>query len=272
MAWCNQCVTFCLVSYIRLVFTLIAFGVKKSMNSKSLHRIPLYRQARQQILERLSDGEWQVAESLPSEWELAEQLAVSQGTVRKALTELVADGVLYRQQGKGTFVAPSADDWAGMSMISPGLLSESPDRLQREFLGVARGNAPDDVAAALGLRRAAPVLRIRLLWRLRGQAVALDEVLLSAERFSTLDSRWLRQLPGVWAVLQQHFGLRLRVATEQWRAVLLERDEAQLLAMAPGSPVLSHLRLAVDVNGAAVEWRQRLCLTDRLALTMQHLP
>lgn len=260
------------MSYIRLVFTLIAFGVKKSMNSKSLNRIPLYRQARQQILERLCDGEWQVAESLPSEWELAEQLSVSQGTVRKALTELVADGVLYRQQGKGTFVAPGADDWAGMSMISPGLLSESPDRLQREFLGIARGNAPDDVSAALGLRRAAPVFRIRLLWRLRGQAVALDEVLLSAERFPALDSRWLRQLPGVWAVLQQHFGVRLRVATEQWRAVVLERDEAQLLAAVSGTPVLSYLRLAVDVNGAAVEWRQRLCLTDRLALTLQHLP
>ncbi|MFD2449327.1 UTRA domain-containing protein [Vogesella fluminis] len=90
------------------------------------------------------------------------------------------------------------------------------------------------MSAALGLRRAAPVFRIRLLWRLRGQLVALDDVLLPAERFPALDSRWLRQLPGVWAVLQQHFGVRLRVATEQWRAVVLERDEAQLLAAMPG--------------------------------------
>ena len=94
----------------------------------------------------------------------------------------------------------------------------------------------------------------------------------SMARWLAPGGAWLRQLPGVWAVLQQHFGVRLRVATEQWRAVVLERDEAQLLATLSGTPVLSHLRLAVDVNGAAVEWRQRLCLTDRLALTLQHLP
>lgn len=240
------------------------------MNSKTLSRMPLYRQVRQQILDRLGVGEWQVAEPLPSEWDLAEQLDVSQGTVRKALTELVADGVLYRQQGKGTFVAPGGDDWAGMSMISPGLLSESPDRLQREFLGMARANAADDVAAALGLRRAAPVLRIRLLWRQRGQAVALDEVLLSAERFDGVDPRWLRQQAGVWLMLQQHFGVRLHVATEQWRAVHLGRDDLQLLGAAPETLALSYLRLSADSNDVPVEWRQRFCLTDRLALTMQH--
>lgn len=240
------------------------------MNSKTLSRMPLYRQVRQQILDRLGEGEWQLAEPLPSEWELAGQLAVSQGTVRKALTDLVADGVLFRQQGKGTFVSPCPDDWGGMSMISPGLLSESPDRLQREFLGVVRSNAPDDVASALGLRRAAPVFRVRFLWRLRGQAVALDDVMLSAERFETLDSRWLRQQSGVWVVLQQHYGMRLRVATEQWRAVRLGRDELQLLAAAPETLALLYLRLSVDANGDPVEWRQRFCLTDSFALTMRH--
>ena len=263
----NLYVTFSLVSYIRLIFTFFVFDDKKTMNSKAVNRMPLYRQVRQQILVRICEDEWSQGESLPSEWDLAEQLLVSQGTVRKALTDLVAEGVLFRQQGKGTFVAPGADDWGDLSMISPGLLTESPDRLQREFLGVVRTNAPDDVAEALGVRKSAPMFRIRLLWRLRGLAVALDDVLLPVERFETLDSRWFRQSSGVWAVLMQHFGVRLRVGVEQWRAVVLGRDEMQLLGLSDQSPVLSYLRLSLDVNGQPIEWRQRYCLTDSLALT-----
>lgn len=263
----NLYVTFSLVSYIRLVFTFFLFDDKKTMNSKAVNRMPLYQQVRRQVLERICDGEWLAGESLPSEWDLAEQLRVSQGTVRKALTELVVDGVLFRQQGKGTFVAPGADDWGDLSMISPGLLNESPDRLQREFLGIVRANAVDDVAEALGVRKSAPVFRIRLLWRLRGMAVALDDVLLPVERFESLDSRWFRQSSGVWAVLMQHFGVRLRVEVEQWRAIVLARDEAQLLGVGDQSPVLSYLRLSSDVNGQPVEWRTRYCLTDRLAMT-----
>ncbi|SCK05991.1 GntR family transcriptional regulator [Vogesella sp. LIG4] len=239
------------------------------MNAKSLLRLPLYEQIKQQILQRIADSEWASNELLPSEWDLAEQFAVSQGTVRKALTDLVNDGVLYRQQGRGTFVAEALDDWAGMSMVSPGLLSEKPDRLVREFLGISRAHANEELAAALGLRRGAGVHRIRLLWRVQGQAVALDEVTLPLERFETLDARWLRQSVGVWAVLQQHFGVRLRVAAEQWRAVGLTREEAQLLHAREGDAALFYLRVAEDIHGQALEWRERWCLTGSLALTSQ---
>ena len=64
------------------------------MHAKSLSRLPLYQQVKRQILERIAEGEWASNELLPSEWELADQFDVSQGTVRKALSELVVDGVL----------------------------------------------------------------------------------------------------------------------------------------------------------------------------------
>lgn len=239
------------------------------MNAKSLLRLPLYEQIKQQILQRVADSEWDSNELLPSEWDLAEQFSVSQGTVRKALTDLVNDGVLYRQQGRGTFVAEPLDDWAGMSMVSPGMLREKPDRLVREFLGIQRAHASDELAATLGLRRGAAVHRIRLLWRQQGQIVALDEVTLPLERFEALDVRWLRQSVGVWAVLQQHFGVRLRVKAEQWRAIGLPREEAQLLHAREGEPALFYLRLAEDMQGQALEWRERWCLTGTLGLTRQ---
>lgn len=242
------------------------------MNAKSLLRLPLYEQIKQQILQRIADSEWDSNELLPSEWDLAEQFSVSQGTVRKALTDLVNDGVLYRQQGRGTFVAEPLDDWAGMSMVSPGQLGEKPDRLVREFLGISRAHASDELAATLGLRRGAAVHRIRLLWRQQGQIVALDEVTLPLERFETLDARWLRQSVGVWAVLQQQFGVRLRVKAEQWRAIGLPREEAVLLHAREDEAALFYLRLAEDMQGQALEWRERWCLTATRGLTRQQLP
>jgi GntR family transcriptional regulator len=242
------------------------------MHAKSLHRLPLYEQVKLQVLERVAEGEWASNELLPSEWDLADQFAVSQGTVRKALTELVNDGVLYRQQGRGTFVSEPLDDWAGMAMVSPGLLTEKPDRLVREFLGLSRGHATEELAAAMGLRRGAPLHRIRMLWRMQGLVVALDDVMLPAERFDAIDTRWLRQMAGVWALLQQHFGVRLRVQAEQWRALLPGREEAGLLGVTDGVPVLQHLRLSCDMQGVPVEWRERWCVTSKFGLTRQGNP
>ena len=66
---------------------------------------PLYRQVKELLLQRVVSGVWKPGEGLPSEAKLAEQFNVSQGTVRKALEEMVAEHVVVRHQGKGTFVA-----------------------------------------------------------------------------------------------------------------------------------------------------------------------
>jgi GntR family transcriptional regulator len=66
---------------------------------------PLYRQVKAQFVRRLVDGRWAPGMALPSEGQLASEIGVSQGTVRKALDELAAENLLVRRQGRGTFVA-----------------------------------------------------------------------------------------------------------------------------------------------------------------------
>ena len=66
---------------------------------------PLYKQVYDYLTERLVSGYWKPSESLPSEIALAEELGVSQGTVRKALNQMVVENLLERRQGKGTYVA-----------------------------------------------------------------------------------------------------------------------------------------------------------------------
>src|SRR6478735_7467946 len=66
---------------------------------------PLYREVKRSVMEALVGGEWKAGEAIPAERRLAERYAVSIGTVRKAIDELVAENILIRQQGRGTFIA-----------------------------------------------------------------------------------------------------------------------------------------------------------------------
>ncbi|MBA4333713.1 MAG: hypothetical protein C0420_01800 [Methylobacterium sp.] len=66
---------------------------------------PLYRQVKANFVRRLVEGVWAPGTALPSEGQLASEIGVSQGTVRKALDELAAENLLVRRQGRGTFVA-----------------------------------------------------------------------------------------------------------------------------------------------------------------------
>jgi len=68
--------------------------------SLSTHFQPLYKQVYDTLIRRLSEGYWKSGAVLPSEFALADELGVSQGTVRKALNQLVVENILYRQQGK----------------------------------------------------------------------------------------------------------------------------------------------------------------------------
>src|SRR3546814_10554487 len=73
---------------------------------------PLYAQVRTLLLQRLIEGIWKPGTALPSEMQLAQELGVSQGTVRKALDDLAAENLVVRRQGRGTFVAEHDTDRA----------------------------------------------------------------------------------------------------------------------------------------------------------------
>ena len=60
-------------------------------------------------MQRIASGAWQPGEALPSEPELAAEIGVSQGTVRKALDEMAAQTLVVRRQGRGTYVARHDD-------------------------------------------------------------------------------------------------------------------------------------------------------------------
>lgn len=74
------------------------------MQRSMIEKLPRYEQVRYAIQQHLIAQTWGGDEAIPNEQELAEEYQVSVGTIRKAIDLLVADGLLVKQQGKGTFV------------------------------------------------------------------------------------------------------------------------------------------------------------------------
>lgn len=69
--------------------------------------VPAYYQLRNIILEKIKSGEYSSGNPIPSERELSEKLNISRMTVRQAINQLVAENILYREKGRGTFVSRS---------------------------------------------------------------------------------------------------------------------------------------------------------------------
>lgn len=69
--------------------------------------VPLYSQLKNLIIDKIENGEYPEDSKIPSEQELCDMYNISRPTVRQAITELTNNGYLYKEKGKGTFVAPS---------------------------------------------------------------------------------------------------------------------------------------------------------------------
>ena len=90
------------MSYIRLYLHEFEMSYNRFKISSLKRHIPLYQSVMQRVFHLLADGDFKPGQPLPSEWDLARQWNVSQGTVRKGLSELAARGILQRYQGVGT--------------------------------------------------------------------------------------------------------------------------------------------------------------------------
>src|SRR5215203_5028435 len=125
---------------------------------KDLGFRPLYRQVRDVLVKRIADGVWHAGQLLPSEGEIALDLGVSQGTVRKALDEMTAQNLVVRRQGRGTFVAKHDD-----ARILFQFFKLVPDSGERSFpdsrVLAVRKHIDANAAAMLGLKPRESVLR-----------------------------------------------------------------------------------------------------------------
>lgn len=224
--------------------------------------LPLYKEVKSLLTQSLAEGEWQPGVALPSETKLGERYRVSIGTVRKAIDELVAERILVRHQGRGTFVAghdARRTLFHFFHIVPAGGGREQPEI---ELLSFARAKGDADSAKRLNILPGAPVFRIRNLLRLARKPVVLDEITLPAERFPRLTEKVLRERDStIYQLYQERYGINVVRSAERLSAVLADRASAKLLGIPAGSPLLCIKRIALSYHNVAVELRTSLVNT-----------
>ena len=225
---------------------------------------PLYQQIKALLLRSLQLGEWQPGQAIPSESELAARFKVSQGTVRKAIDEMAQENLLVRRQGKGTFVATHAEEgtrYRFLRLVPDG--GGRLPRLERRLLGCRRMRAAPEVARALELAGGDAVVEVRRLLLDGTRPLVLDDLWLPAALFGRLDGELLAQWRGpLYRLFEAEFSVHMVRADEKIRAVAATAEDAELLGVAAGTPLLQVDRRSFTYGARPVELRRGLYLTD----------
>jgi GntR family transcriptional regulator len=188
---------------------------------------------------------------LPSERELAERYGIARMTVRTELDRLVADGLVYRIHGRGTFVAaPRVTQAMTLSSFSEdmrerGLVPGS------QILACHVVLATSAVAGRLELADGAQVIRIHRVRTADGEPMAVEEAFLPADRFAGLHQADFEH-GSLFELLEDRCEVQLATGEQRVVAVSIDAVQAHLLGVEPGDPGLLFQTMVRDVAGAPV--------------------
>lgn len=231
-----------------------------SADHEALDYKPLYARIRDRLVERLVSGKWRSGMLIPSEMELARQLGVSQGTVRKALDVMTSENLLVRRQGRGTYVAVPAEGPQQFQFFR--LRPDDGERVLPESQVVDR-------RTAMATRREAEMLavdagsRLWIIERVRflgDKPLLVETIVLPAARFPEFDA--LEELPNnVYGLYAERWGVTIAAASEKLKAVAAEKNDASLLGCDLGDPLIQIERIGFDLEKNPTELRNSRCNT-----------
>ena len=218
---------------------------------------PLYLQVRDLVLERITSGTWKPGTVLPAEVDLARELGISSGTVRKALDVLEAEHVVSRRQGKGTFVNDSTAQALAWRYDNVRGKDGKPVAGELRTSQIRSAPACEAEQQRLQLAEGERVVRIRRVHVIGDCPYMYEEVALPERHFAGLAER--TQVPQRIADLAQEFGLVLGRGVETVSARAASAAVADSLSIARGTPVLELDRVVFAIDGRPVEWRVATC-------------
>jgi GntR family transcriptional regulator len=229
-------------------------------------KLPLYLQLYEILHGELRRGQWKPGDMLPAESELMQRFEVSRITVRQVLDMLVKDGLIYRQQGRGTFVAHPT-----IEQTQARIVSFTEDMRQRGFepgtevLDAGLLPAPADIADRLGVEPAEELAHIRRLRLADGEPMSIEDAYLVHRYFPGLLSRDYAAKP-LRRTLEEEYGVRLVRAKQVVRAIRAPREAVSLLSVRRGAALLFIERVSFSAQGVPVEFLRIHYRGDRYAL------
>jgi GntR family transcriptional regulator len=229
---------------------------------------PKYREIADQLVSRFAHAP--VGSSTPSERQLAEETGVSRMTARRAIDELVREGLLTREVGRGTFVArPTVSVPLQLTSFSEDMLARGYVPSSR-LLRLATIPATEQVAAVMRVPVASDVVQLSRLRLADGMPMAIERSHLRGDLFPGLD-RFDFTVESLYRVLIEEYGVRFEAGEQVIRAGIVRDSDADTLSIEHGDPVLELVRTSVS-RGDVVEWTTSTYPASRFELSARIAP
>ena len=214
------------------------------------NHVPLYRQVELVLEEKIKSKQWDIGYQLPTEQELADLFDVSTITVKRAVIELVNKGYLYRQRGKGTFVAGSTNEQDINAFFS---LTTDEEEHPHELLGFSIENAESGVAEKLELQPEAKIIKIKRLKIENEVPAALEYSYLPYDQCPGLTPNELNN-ELIYNILRNKFHILLGRARLLIKPYIALGEMAEWLQVEPGTPVFEWERFTYTKQGKVIEY------------------
>ncbi|MCC8393175.1 GntR family transcriptional regulator [Paraburkholderia sp. MMS20-SJTR3] len=220
-------------------------------------RLPRYQRLRDEMVALIAARHWRPGEAIPTEQALAKSYDVAVGTVRKAVDLLVAEGLLERFQGRGTFVRRASFDSSLFRFFR--FQTRQGERripesriLRREVV-----DAPSAVAATLQISTSARVIQMTRLRLIDGVPMLAEEIWLPYVRFAAFAQMDLNEVGDLlYPVYEAQCNQVVASATETLTVEAIGPLHARLLRIEPGTPAVVIERLAYGYDRQPLEWRR----------------
>ncbi|MFZ0632224.1 MAG: GntR family transcriptional regulator [Acidobacteriaceae bacterium] len=225
--------------------------------------VPLYYQIQEQLLAHIRSGELAVGQPLPPLQELAAMLGVSPMTARQAIKSLCDMGVLYSQQGRGTFISGMKleKDFRQVLSFSEEMKARG-SRPRSRVLSFEIRPPSRDAQEALRLHPGDQIVELRRVRQANALPMGIEcsslPLQLCPELVDTFDPR-----TSLYQALAERYGLQMAFADEVVEVGLANPDEARLLRISEKSPVFIFTRTSYIQSGQPVEYVKATYRGDR---------
>lgn len=226
--------------------------------------LPLHYQIKQIIEEMIANEELKPGDMIPTERELCEIQGVSRMTINKAIMSLVNDGILYREQGKGTFIAEPKEKHQLTKF--KGLTEEMRGRglaIDTKILSFEIKKATKQSKSILSMPEEKDmVIEITRLRICENKPFALETVTIPYHLFPDI-TREAIEGKSLYGVFKEKYGCNLTKAKQTIEPIMLNEYESKLLIQQNKALALMFMRVAYIENEVPVEYTKSIYLADR---------
>jgi GntR family transcriptional regulator len=227
-----------------------------------MQTLPRYQQIIDYYRSLIESGKLVEGFKMPTEEEMCNQFNVSRITIRRALDGLMQDGYIFKQQGKGSFVTTKRTDiqlnhLQGFNEEMRALGYEPSSKL----ISMEIVNPTEAIANALGINVTQKIYFIIRLRCADGMPMAIERVHLPFYRFPGIEHEDLTK--SLYETFKQKYGCELTKAEQFIKAGSASDEDAELLDIKPGKPVLLISRSTFERSGKPFEYVQSTYRGDK---------